>query len=799
MSLSNTQLAQQASQVLLGHQAFVTQTINWLTSIGPTVRLQDPYDPAVFADVKTPQALQAEVDALTGQASGAITDATALLNQANTLLTAASQAATTFDGYNTTFVGLLSSAQLARDGALAARDGAETFAGQAQAAAADIDTAVSDAQTASTSAEASAVAAAASATAAAASASASAASALTSASSADEAETARIAAEAARDEAINAATVGPQGPAGPAGPAGPTGATGPQGPAGADGPAGANGQDAIIRFIGTVSTEGALPGSAAEGDSYWVDERTTQQRVRVAVRRSGAWVLGGNLLGPTGLTGAQGMAGIQIGTPPGTASALSTPAYLDGTDLYLLEFQGEEWGYNGPISLVGPAGPQGIQGIAGPTGPQGSTGAQGPTGPQGPTGATGADGPQGIQGPAGPQGPTGPQGPKGDTGDTGPEGPAGPAGPAGVGGGGRRLKGSARGFRIGGDVVLGALATIGLTTVAVSSGSGGTATLNDFTTFGSCLRFVSAATTANSGFRIQPTSNPDMLTVVQRNGRVVLDTTFAIVSGFTNCHIGFHGSSSASNPTYGVYLDVKSGTALLTARSSSVSATTVAIPNYIGRALRLVVILEDERPTPRTASSVIRKYTAVLSDDYSGEVLGVVNGTGLSAGITPAHGVFFYGGTPTTATQLCGLSNFALWVDLPVGGEEPVALAGFTTSVDSVFASNPASGIWELEVYSTWTAVNVDGDLYLDRFEVQYVTGSYSGAGVPALPLQPVTNNPGIYNGGDLLTYVELQSNNQTTVVEGINGQYDLIFDFRDSVGRTGRYIRRVTVLAPPP
>jgi hypothetical protein len=70
----------------------------------------------------------------------------------------------------------------------------------------------------------------------------------------------------------------------------------------------------------------------------------------------------------------------------------------------------------------GPTGPTGAQGIAGPTGP---TGPQGDIGPTGPTGA-GATGPTG---PTGPQGATGPTGPTG-AGATGPTGPTGPAGTA---------------------------------------------------------------------------------------------------------------------------------------------------------------------------------------------------------------------------------------------------------------------------------------------------------------------------------------------------------------------------------
>ena len=52
----------------------------------------------------------------------------------------------------------------------------------------------------------------------------------------------------------------------------------------------------------------------------------------------------------------------------------------------------------------GDTGPQGIQGVQGPTGPKGETGA---TGPEGPQGEVGPEGPQGPKGNTGPQGPSG--------------------------------------------------------------------------------------------------------------------------------------------------------------------------------------------------------------------------------------------------------------------------------------------------------------------------------------------------------------------------------------------------------
>ena len=137
-------------------------------------------------------------------------------------------------------------------------------------------------------------------------------------------------------------------------------------------------------------------------------------------------------------------------------------------------------------NLRGPKGEPGPQGLQGEPGPEGPRGAQGPAGEQGPRGATGARGPAGVdgksvsiagqvatyadlpknlttadagkgwlveadgdlyvwsgttfpsngsgtdfRGPAGPTGPAGPAGQQGIQGATGPAGPAGSAGPKG--------------------------------------------------------------------------------------------------------------------------------------------------------------------------------------------------------------------------------------------------------------------------------------------------------------------------------------------------------------------------------
>ena len=84
------------------------------------------------------------------------------------------------------------------------------------------------------------------------------------------------------------------------------------------------------------------------------------------------------------------------------------------------------------LGATGPTGPTGAQGLAGPTGPAGAQGVIGPTGPTGAQGVTGPIGPAGAQGVIGPTGPTGAQGVIGPTGPTGAQGITGPTGPTGA-------------------------------------------------------------------------------------------------------------------------------------------------------------------------------------------------------------------------------------------------------------------------------------------------------------------------------------------------------------------------------
>ena len=209
-------------------------------------------------------------------------------------------------------------------------------------------------------------------------------------------------------------SVGPTGTQGVAGPTGPTGITGPTGTQGnpgengPTGPTGAQGNPGTgITFKGSVATVGDLPSSGnVIGDGYIVNSDG-----HLYVWNGSIWNDVGQLVGPTGPTGAQGVAG------PTGAQGVAGPTGPTG-------IQGD----------VGPTGPTGIQGDVGITGPTGPTGAQGVAGPTGPTGIqgdvgiTGPTGPTGAQGVAGPTGPTGTQGIQGDVGPTGAVGPTGPAG-----------------------------------------------------------------------------------------------------------------------------------------------------------------------------------------------------------------------------------------------------------------------------------------------------------------------------------------------------------------------------------
>ncbi len=182
------------------------------------------------------------------------------------------------------------------------------------------------------------------------------------------------------------------GVTGPTGPTGAQGPQGPQGPVGAQGPQGIPGNDGI----NGVDVDNAVVN--VNGDL-------------IISLSNGTIINAGNVIGPTGATGAPGPQG-----PIGPTGVDGAPGPQGPT------------GATGAPGPQGPIGPTGADGAPGPQGPIGPTGADGATGPQGPTGATGAPGPQGPIGPTGADGAPGPAGPTGATGAPGPQGPIGPTG-----------------------------------------------------------------------------------------------------------------------------------------------------------------------------------------------------------------------------------------------------------------------------------------------------------------------------------------------------------------------------------
>lgn len=156
--------------------------------------------------------------------------------------------------------------------------------------------------------------------------------------------------------------VGPQGPAGPQGEPGEDGAsielqiyggyiqwrvvgdatwnnlvalaaiTGPTGPPGATGPAGADGAPGVgITLLGSVETQGDLPGGASVGDCYIVNTEGN-----LYVWDGAAWFDAGQIVGPQGPQGIQGDPGdcsgcmtFTVGTGAPVSSENDGSLYLD--------------------------------------------------------------------------------------------------------------------------------------------------------------------------------------------------------------------------------------------------------------------------------------------------------------------------------------------------------------------------------------------------------------------------------------------------------------------------------------
>jgi collagen type VII alpha len=190
---------------------------------------------------------------------------------------------------------------------------------------------------------------------------------------------------------------GLEGPKGATGSTGPIGPTGEQGDPGCSFISGNGPPQEFILLLKSSSVFSAGPNSS--GDSY-LDLNTG----RVYIKNNGVWELKGNLMGPTGATGAQGICGVTgargatgVTGPQGRGilTGLGEPSGNTGTagDVYVD-------GRSGTIYLRTPQGWTGTGGsLLGPTGVcVGTTGATGVTGPQGQGILTGLGEPSGNTG-----------------------------------------------------------------------------------------------------------------------------------------------------------------------------------------------------------------------------------------------------------------------------------------------------------------------------------------------------------------------------------------------------------------
>ena len=211
--------------------------------------------------------------------------------------------------------------------------------------------------------------------------------------------------------------IGPQGPQGPQGEKGDTGPQGPQGIQGEVGPQGIQGE---VGPQGPQGPQGEVGPRGEKGDTGpqgpQGEKGDTGPQGEVGPQGPQG------LQGPQGEVGPQGKPFIIMGSAYSTLEELQeTVTNAEIGDMYnvgvsapytIYRWTGTEWESQG--QLEGPRGETGPQGIQGPQGEKGEVGPQGPqgeTGPQGIQGEVGPQGPQGIQGEVGPQGL---QGPKGD-------------------------------------------------------------------------------------------------------------------------------------------------------------------------------------------------------------------------------------------------------------------------------------------------------------------------------------------------------------------------------------------------
>jgi uncharacterized protein (TIGR03437 family) len=244
------------------------------------------------------------------------------------------------------------------------------------------------------------------------------------------------------------AVVGPPGPAGPIGATGPAGPSGAAGGNGIAGPAGATGATGVTGPTGAAGAAGATGATGPAGLAGAPGLQGLQGMPGLQ-----------GLAGPSGATGARGI-NWRGGWAATTVYAADDAVAFNGAGYIAIQAgagnqpdlspvfwsilaQSGGAGPTGVTGATGVAGPVGATGATGPTGvagPGGSTGATGATGVAGPVGATGATGATGIAGPAGATGATGAtgtagsQGNPGSTGAAGPTGATGAAGPSGTGG-----------------------------------------------------------------------------------------------------------------------------------------------------------------------------------------------------------------------------------------------------------------------------------------------------------------------------------------------------------------------------
>ena len=183
---------------------------------------------------------------------------------------------------------------------------------------------------------------------------------------------------------------GPQGKAGPQGIQGETGPVGPAGPQGETGPEGPAGPQGIQGETGPVGPAGPQGETGPEGPAG-------PQGIQGETGPAGP-------AGPQGEVGRglvildyyRTVGELEVAVPgpaPGDAYGIGT---AEPYDIYIYS-QTKGWVNNGQLQgPEGPAGPQGIQGETGPAGPQGVQGETGPAGPTGPQGETGPAGPAGY-------------------------------------------------------------------------------------------------------------------------------------------------------------------------------------------------------------------------------------------------------------------------------------------------------------------------------------------------------------------------------------------------------------------